>query len=159
MPYYYVIIKSNSNPSPNLNDLQWTPVSERKISTLSQLTGEAKANEFVCAVDGGQFSILSTRGKPVTLVAATFRSGPIGIQYSPVGGYDNANPTLDEWREMTIGETYYWNKSYGSQLFYFKSSLDGSPTLMHVTADGPNGTRLSRYSNPSIEQNSQPWHL
>ncbi|KAI1320918.1 hypothetical protein EDD11_009241 [Mortierella claussenii] len=157
-PPLYVLIKSNNNPSPYLTDLSWSLVSKTPLDKVNVLIGAASANDYVCAVDDmGVFSILSRRGTSSS-TSSEGAERPIGLQYLPAMA--TASST-EEWRDLQLSSGYKWDLSYGSQLFYFKDSAVGTNTLMHATAEGPNGVRMAVLDPKTklLEQSANAWNL
>ncbi|KAG0261528.1 hypothetical protein BG011_000934 [Mortierella polycephala] len=116
--FFYVLVKSNANPSPTLSNLSWTlvsAVSRDDYAYLFYITGV-----FECAVDEtGVFTVLGSesmaRGSGVS--DAIIR----GLQYQSSG---------DTWKDVNTDILYSWNGDY-STLFNFKDSM-GINTVMHA---------------------------
>ncbi|KAG0352936.1 hypothetical protein BGZ54_002496, partial [Gamsiella multidivaricata] len=123
---YFLLIKSNDNPSSDLSNLNWTLVSAVPVAGYTNIKVYDLESLYTCAInDAGVFSIIAT-----DLISAAY----LGLQYQPLGtGGSGPAPVVGGgvWKNFTFGATYNWPTISGTPLFNLKD-IQGINTLMQV---------------------------
>lgn len=128
--FYYVLVKSNPNPSPDLSDISWSVVSVTNGDHLNVL-----GSPSVCYINPTTkaLSVLSLRSK-VTKGFEDLEESVRGVQYQP-----KADGGGGSWANITVSPgspLFEWDSSIGSQ--YSNTQLykpKDSESIMFATAN------------------------
>ncbi|KAG0232305.1 hypothetical protein BGW42_008271 [Actinomortierella wolfii] len=162
--FYYVLVKSNPNPAPDLSDISWSVVSISNRDGLNIL-----GDPSVCYIDPTTkaFSVLSLRSKMKKGYESQEKS-VLGVHYQP-----KADGKGGSWTNITVtpgSPLFEWDSSIGA--FYSNTQLykpQNSESIMFATANphiknpnsGKSDTKLWIASmNPSelvMKQKPSPW--
>ncbi|KAF9273198.1 hypothetical protein BGZ88_003984 [Linnemannia elongata] len=128
--FYYVLVKSNPNPSPDLSDISWSVVSVTNRDRLNLLEDPS-----VCYINPTTkaLSVLSLRSK-MTKGFEQLEKSVRGVQYQP-----EADGKGGSWTNITVSPgspLFEWDSSFAS--FYSNTQLykpKDSEIIMFATAN------------------------
>lgn len=128
--FYYVLVKSNPNPSPDLSDISWSVVSVTNRDRLNLLEDPS-----VCYINPTTkaLSVLSLRSK-MTKGFEQLEKSVRGVQYQP-----EADGKGGSWTNITVSPgspLFEWDSSFAS--FYSNTQLykpQDSESIMFATAN------------------------
>ncbi|KAF9898866.1 hypothetical protein BX616_003526, partial [Lobosporangium transversale] len=150
---FYVLIKSNDNPSFDLKTLSWSLISVVPTVGLATLDdAEISPTNYNCAIDDtGVFSFILRFKNTRASGGAQYH----GMQYipSPTGTAGSGT-----WRNITVPQEYPF-QGHGT-LFNFKDS-QGKNNLMHNFSSSKNMNLLVAAMDPStLTMNlGPPWNI
>ncbi|KAF9911398.1 hypothetical protein BX616_010604 [Lobosporangium transversale] len=149
---HYVLVKSNPNPSPDLSDISWTPVSVIRNEGLNDIETPDANPARACHIDETSkvFTVLSSRSR----TEKTWRTYDVarGIQYRP-----SANGGPGSWVNVTVSPVspdFEWG-DLSTELYKPK----GSENLLFASADPHAGKIWIASMDPStliMKQNPTP---
>ncbi|KAF9963951.1 hypothetical protein BGZ70_007092 [Mortierella alpina] len=165
--FYYVLVKSNPNPSPDLSDLSWSVVSVSNREGLNLL--ESLSACYIHPTTK-TFSVLSIRSRATKGIENIIKDSVRGVQYQPNADGGGGG---GRWSNITVSPgspSFEWKSTFSDR--YLNTQLykpNDSENLMFATAN-PSFRNMTAVKiqakvwiasmNPTdliMKQNPSPW--